>query len=247
MSVDQINDLNVTQEQIRKYFLDKLDAYAHKSHLWQLLHTPHIRRNLLKKSHHFSKIHSISEDLVRQCMNQLLNDVDQYVAQLYQLVSSQQFDSMISAFNHSDRINSGWHKMQLERARQLFPTTDNSNQRFNDNDILENYYKYVQNKFTPKKDALHADRMVKLGENPFDLNMAYSHMETKAKEFLKNFFTKTRERQTPNLKLVDEMIKLGTNINYFNSLFTNFLFGFRMSRCQAHEKNSIQRRFSTIK
>jgi hypothetical protein len=124
---------------------------------------------------------------------------------------------MISAFSHSDKINNGWHKMQLERARQLFPITDNSNQQFNDNDVLENYYKYVQEKFTPKKDALHTDRMLKVRENPFDLNMAYSHVETKAKEFLKNFFMKTRgERQTPDLKLVDEMIKLGTRRNHFN-------------------------------
>ncbi len=216
MSVDRINNSNETQHQIRKYFLDKLASDAHKPHLWQLLHTSHIHRNLLKKSRHFSKIHSISEDLVRQCINQLLSDVDQYVTQLYQLVSSQQFDGMISAFNHSDKINSGWHKMQLERARQLFPITDNNNQQFNDNDLLENYYKYVQNKFTPKKDELHTDGMVKLRENSFDLNMAYSHAETKAKEFLKNFFAKTRERQTPNLKLVDEMIKLGTRKNHFN-------------------------------
>jgi hypothetical protein len=216
MSVDQMNNSDETQHRIMKYFLDELNAYAHKSHIWQLLHASHIHRNLLKKSRHFSKIHSISEDLVQQCISQLLSDVDQYVAQLYQLVSSQQFDGMISAFNHSDKINSGWHKMQLERARQLFPIPDNSNQQFSDNDVLENYYKYVQNKFTPKKDASHTDRMVKLSENPFDLNMAYSHAETKAKEFLKNFFTKTRERQTPNLKLVDEMIKLGTRRNYFN-------------------------------
>jgi hypothetical protein len=213
MSVDQMNE---TQHQIRKYFLDKLNAYAHKSHFRQLLHASQIHHNLLKESRNFSKIHSISEDLVRQCISQLLNDVDQYVAQLYQLVSSQEFNGMISAFNHSDKINSGWHKMQLERARQLFPITDNSNQQFNDHDILENYYKYVQNKFTPKKDALQTDQMTKLRENPFDLNMAYSHAETKAKEFLNNFFMKTRERQTPNLKLVDKMIKLGTKKNYLN-------------------------------
>jgi hypothetical protein len=204
-----MNNSNETQQQIRKCLLDELDGYAYKSHLWQLLHTPHIHRNLLKKSRHFSKVHSISEDLVRQCISQLLSDLDQYVSQLYQFVSSQQFDGIISAFHHSDKIKNGWHKMQLERARQLFPITDNSGSGLNDNDILENYYKYVENKFAPNKDVLHTDQMTKLRENPFDLNMAYSHAETKAKEFLENFLGKTRERQTPNLKLIDEMIKLG--------------------------------------
>ena len=216
VSADEMNNLDEMKDRIKKYFLDKLDTYTHKSSLSQLLHTPHIHRNLLKKARHFSKTHSISEDLVRQCMSQLLGDVDQYVKQLYQLVSCPQFNGLISAFNHSDRINNKWHKMQLERARQLFPVTTNSDQRLNDNEVLENYYKYVQNKFTPKKDALHEDAMAKRRENLFDLNAAYLHAETKAKAFLTNFITKTRKRQTPNLKLVDEMIKLGKIKERFN-------------------------------
>lgn len=216
MSVDPMSHSNETQQQIRKYCLDKLDAYAYKSHIWQLLHSPQIHRNLLKKSRHFSKIHSISEDLVRQYISQLLSDVDQYIAQMYQLISSQQSDGMISMFDHSDKNNNGWHKIQLERARQLFPITDNSNRPLDDRNVLENYFEYIQNKFTPKKDTMNTNRTAKIRETPFDLNMAYSQAETKAKEFLKKCFVKTRERQTPNLKLIDEMIKLGTKINHIN-------------------------------
>ena len=81
MSVSQsINQSDQQQEHhVIKYLLDKLEKYAHKSHLWHLIHASHLRRNLLRRSRHLSKIHSISEDLVRQCINQLFNDVDQYV------------------------------------------------------------------------------------------------------------------------------------------------------------------------
>lgn len=218
-----MNHSDEIQQQLRNYCLEKLDAYASKSHIRQLLQSPQIQRNLLKKSRHFSKTHSLSEDLVRQYISQLLSDVDQYVAQLHQLISSQQSNGMISAFNHSNRNNSGWDKIQLERARQLFPITDNHNQPFSDPDVLEMYYKYIQNRFTPKKDALNTSPLVKRRENAFDLNMAYSQAETKAKEFLRNCFIKIRQRQTPNLKLIDEMIKLGTKINHIHRLITNLV------------------------
>jgi hypothetical protein len=196
------------QRHVTKYILEKLDSYAHKSHLWQFIHASKIRHTLLRKSRHVSKIHSISEDSVRQCINEFLHKVDQYATQMHRLISSEVSDDFMSAFRHPTKINTAWHGMQLERARQLFATNDATSQQ-NEADLLETYYRYVHDKLTPKNDFSNAEGMKNTSDTPFDLNNAYAQAENKAKDYLRTILSKAQERKLPNLHIIDEMIQLG--------------------------------------
>ncbi|CAF3904709.1 unnamed protein product [Rotaria sp. Silwood2] len=193
------------QRHVIKYMLDKLENYAHKSDLWRLIHASHLRRSLLHRSARVSKTYSISEDLVRQWVNQVFTDVDQYVTELYRFIYSQQSHDVILFFNNISKKNTAWHAIQIEHARHLFPT----HEELNENDLLENYYKYVQEKLTPKHNASFANRKAKFSDNSFDLDLAYAQAESKAKQYLNNVIRNFHERKTPDLKIIDEMIKLG--------------------------------------
>jgi hypothetical protein len=103
--------------------------------------------------------------------------------------------------------------MQVERARHLFSTK----QQLSENDLLEYYYTYIREKLTPKHDESNANRKAQLRESSFDLNIGYTQAEHKAKDYLKNVIQSFRERKTPNLETVDEMIKLGKYM-YRNSI-----------------------------
>ena len=207
-----ISQNNDQQHHIMKYFLDKLDNYAHKSHLWQLIHASHIRHNLLRKSRHISKIHSISEDLVRQSISQLLNDVDLYVNQLYEMLSSRETSNLLSAFKRSDKINTPLRTMQLNRARQLLQP-DVVNHHKNDVDLLENYYAYIDKKLTPHELGENVSAGQEMANDPFNLDSAYLKAENKAKEYLATVLNKCGNHQLPNVALIDEMIKLGKKFN----------------------------------
>lgn len=207
MSNNQSTDYDEQQQQhvVMKYILSKLEKYAHQSHIWRSLHGPHFRQNLLRKSRHISKLNSISEDLVNQCINQFFTDVDQYIAQLYRLIYSQQLDELIPLCSGTNRRTCTWYTLQMERARQLFATE----QHLSEHDLLTNYYKYVQEKLTPKHSVDHANQKVTLGQNSFDLNLAYGDAERQGKEYLKNVIKAFHQKGTPDLKIIDEMIKLG--------------------------------------
>jgi N-glycosylase/DNA lyase len=207
MSTDQLPNQNEQQRQhVKKYILGRLENYAHKSNFWRLLHASHLHRNLLRRSRRVSKICSTSEDFVRQCINELFTDVDQYVRQLHRLIYLQQFDDLIPLCSSTNTKNSVWRSMQLKRARHLFPTE----QQLGENDILANYYKYIREKLTPKHNVLNANQEAQLHKCSFDLNLAYTQAEHKGKEYLKNTIKNFRQKKIPNLEIIDEMIKLGT-------------------------------------
>lgn len=242
--MDLMNSSNEIQHRIMKYFLDKLDRYTRKSHLWQLMHAPHIHRNLLKKSRHLSKIHSISEDLVRQCFNQLLNDVDQYVTELYQILSSENLHQKISAFHHPSKPSNLFQKFQMERAKQFFP-------QLTDRDLFDEYYRYCDEKYTPSKKNFNPSSNEK-NEIPFDLHSVYSQSEGKAKEFLRTFFDHCPSKSKPNLNLIDQMIKLGMfnhSLLYDDSFFFLFIEGMTEmrklpSKEDFQDRNSFLGRFA---
>ncbi|CAF3802289.1 unnamed protein product [Rotaria sordida] len=164
---------NEEQHHVIKYILDKLEKYAHKSDLWRLIHASHLRRNLLRRSERVSKIYSISEDLVRQCINQIFADVDQYVTQLHRLIYSQQFDDLIPIFSNANKKNTLWHTMQIERARHLCLTQE----QLTENELLENYYTYIREKLTPKNNILNENQKCQFRDSSFDLNLAYTQAE----------------------------------------------------------------------
>ena len=196
------------QRHVTKYILEKLDTYTHKSHLWQFIHASKIRHTLLRKARHVSKVHSISEDSVRQCINEFLHNVDQYASQMHRLISSEVSDDLMAAFRHPTSINTAWHGIQLERARQVFARDDTTSLQ-SETDLLESYYRYVQEKLTPKNDSSNADDAKNIRDTPFDLDHAYARAESSAKGYLKTVLSQTRERKPPNLHVIDEMIQLG--------------------------------------
>ncbi|CAM4921997.1 unnamed protein product [Rotaria socialis] len=203
------NDLTVSQcEQQRhviKYVLEKLESYAHKSDLWHLIHASHLRRKLLRRSARVSKQYSISEDLVRKCINQIFVDVDQYVTQLHELICEQKSDTLIVLLDNINKKNTAWYTMQIKRARCLFPTQ----QHLDDNDLLENYYIYIRERLTPKQKLSNATEQKQACPNFSDLNIEYQQANNTGKEYLKHVIQKFRERIIPDLRIIDEMVNLG--------------------------------------
>ena len=204
MSIDYTTNSNEQQHHVIKYVVGKLEHYAQKSHVWRLLHSSHLHRHLLRRSGRVSKMYSISEDLVRQCINQLFNDVDQYVTQLHRLLYSSEYGDLIPFFTNSNQSTNSWYQIQLKRARNLFPDRE----EMNDNDLLTHYYIYVDQKLTPKT------KFCVKNENeeeivPFNLDEAFQKAQIRAKEVFKNLTENYQRRPTPNLQIVDEIIKLG--------------------------------------
>jgi hypothetical protein len=209
--MDYSTNPNEQQHRVIKYIVEKLETYAQKSHIWRLFHSSHLHRHLLRRSGRVSKMYSISEDLVRQCINQLFNDVDQYVTQLHRLIYSSEYEDLIPFFNNTnENKNNAWYTMQLKRARNLFP----NQQELNDNDLLTHYYTYIDEKLTPKHNLSNENQEIELLQSSFDLNSAYKQAESKAKEYLKNLIENFEKRRTPNLQMIDEMIKLGKFLFY---------------------------------
>jgi len=210
MSIDHSTNSNDQQHHVIKYIVDKLETYAQKSHIWRLFHSSHLHRHLLRRSGRVSKMYSISEDLVRQCINQLFIDVDQYVTQLHRLIYSSEFEDLIPLFNTTNEKTNAWYTMQLKRARILFP----NKQELNDNDLLTYYYIYIEQKLTPKQYLSNENQeKEEFIKNSFDLNSAYIQAELKGKEYLKNLIENFEKRKIPNLQIIDQMIKLGKYIN----------------------------------
>jgi hypothetical protein len=210
MSIDHSTNSNEQQHHVIKYIVDKLETYAQKSHIWRLFHSSHLHRHLLRRSGRVSKMYSISEDLVRQCINQLFIDVDQYVTQLHRLIYSSEFEDLIPLFNNTNEKTNAWYTMQLKRARILFP----NKQELNDNDLLTYYYIYIEQKLTPKQYLSNENQeKEEFIKNSFDLNSAYIQAELKGKEYLKNLIENFEKRKIPNLQIIDQMIKLGKYIN----------------------------------
>ena len=217
MSTDRSISPNEQQHHVTKYIFDKLENYAHKSQLWRVFHASHLHRNLLSRSRHISKLHSISEDLVRQHINQLFTDIDQYAIQLNRFLYSQQFDDLPLFLSNRNNNNSAWHTMQIERARQLFPST----QHLSDSDLLEEYREYVREKLTPNHDHADTNGKEQVQKNAFDLDHAYTQAERKGRDYLKYVIQRFRKKRIPDLEIVDEMIKLGKLMqwNFIKYLF----------------------------
>ncbi|CAF3956765.1 unnamed protein product [Rotaria sordida] len=194
---------------IHQYIFSQLATYANKPRIWQLTHSLHIRRHLLNKSKHISKLYSLSDDFVCESINQLFTNVDKYVSQLCQLM---QYKIGASGESHvlfqKIRIsNNQWCSLQLKRAHQIFPNINN--EEFTDNEILEKYYNHIIETLTPKPDTTSSNCIAQLREQPFDLNHAYEQAENKAKECLAPMLQNYRKRSIPDLELIQEMINLG--------------------------------------
>ena len=210
MSTDQPISPNEQHHHVTKYILDKLENYAHKSQLWRVFHAPHLHRSLLSRSRRISKLHSISEDLVRQHINQLFTDIDQYAIQLNRLIYSQQFDDLIPLLSNRNNNNSAWRTLQIERARHLFPST----QHLSESDLLNKYCAYVREKLTPKHDHTHTSGKEQFRKDSFDLDYAYAQAERKGKDYLKYVIQSFRKKRIPDLDIIDEMLKLGKSMHW---------------------------------
>lgn len=220
MSYDSPASQEEQQHHVITYFLETLEQCADKSGLWRLIHASDLRRKLLRKSKRVSKLYSISEDAVRQCVEQIFVDVDHCVTQFHRLIYSPLSDDSMPLLDNINKKNTVWHTMQIERARQLFPTQ----QHLDDNDLLENYFIHIREKLTPKQNLSNSERSNQVRPNPFDLNIAYEQENDKGKEYLRNIIQNFRERKTPDLRIIDEMIKLGKKMQYVSIIHITISF-----------------------
>ncbi|CAF1509439.1 unnamed protein product, partial [Rotaria sp. Silwood1] len=194
---------------IQQYIFSKLEAYANKSRIWQLTHCSRIKERLLDKSHNVSNLYSLPNDFVRESINQLFINVDKYVVHLRRFIQYTACESVesISLFKKTEASNNQWCLLQLERAKQIFPNINN--EEFTDDELLQKYYTHIIETLTPKPDIANSNCIAQLREQQFDLNHEYEQAENKAKEHLKHMLQNYRERSTPNLELIQEMIDLG--------------------------------------
>ncbi|CAF3978357.1 unnamed protein product, partial [Rotaria sordida] len=209
-SSKNLTEQEIQQRQlIQQYIFFKLQTYANKPRIWQLTHSLHIKRHLLNKSGHISKLYSLPDDFVCESINQLFTNVDKYVLQLRKLIQYKSDASIKSniLFQKIRTSNNQWCSLQLKRAHQIFPNINN--EEFTDNEILEKYYNHIIETLTPKADITSSNCIAQLREQPFDLNHAYEQAENKAKECLAPMLQNYRKRSIPDLELIQEMINLG--------------------------------------
>ncbi|CAF1669700.1 unnamed protein product, partial [Didymodactylos carnosus] len=145
--------LDRKRQEVENYVYKKLEQYTLKSRLWQIKNSHHIKRRLLEKAHRLSEDHSISEDIIEQWINQIIIRFDQYIQQIKALLSSKYYQNSDNN-NTNDHIElfqkqlkaSKWRTMQIQRAKQLRLGGSEDN-----DELLKQYYKYVNETLTPKK------------------------------------------------------------------------------------------------
>jgi hypothetical protein len=211
-SSKKLTEQEIQQRQlIEQYLFSKLEAYSNKPRLWQITHSSHIKRRLLDKTHDIADLYSISNDFVRESINQLFVNVDKHVLQIRRLIQSK---SRISIepnilFEKVRKMNNQWRSMQLERVQQIFP--DINSEEFTETELLQKYYIHIIKTLTPKADLNSTNTIAQLREQPFDLNRAYKHAERKGKSYLKHMLQSYHERSIPDLDIIQEMVNLGKN------------------------------------
>lgn len=194
---------------IGQYVLSKLEAYANRSRIWQLTHSSQIRSRLLKKSRHLSRFYSVSNDFVRDSINQFFTDVDHYALKLPKIIEtiSKMSIESSSLFQTLKKPNNEWRKLQLERAKQVL--TKINNEDLTDDELLQKYYAHVVTTLTPKPDTACSNCIAQHREQPFDLDNAYQEAEREGKDHLHDMLQSYRERATPDFEVIQEMVDLG--------------------------------------
>jgi hypothetical protein len=209
-SSKQLTEQEIEQRQlIEQYIFSKLEAYSNKPRLWQLTHSSHIKRRLLDKSDHISELYSLPNDFVRDAINQLFIDIDNHVSQIRRLIQTKSHvaaeqDVLFEKVKNSDNQ---WRRLQLERAREVFPDIDYTD--LTEDELLKKYYTYIFETLTPKADAANTNCIAQLREQPFDLDRAYEQAEREGKDYLIHMLESYHERSVPDLELIKEMIDLG--------------------------------------
>jgi hypothetical protein len=211
---------------IEQYILFKLETYTNKPRLWHLRHSSHVKQRLLDKSHHISNLYSLSNDFVRESINQLFLNVDQHVLQIRRLIQSTTHVSIeqYNPFRKVRKSNNQWHSLQLKRAKEIFPNLHQ--EELTENEILQKYYRHIIETLTPKPDLDSTNSIAQLREQPFDLNQAYEQAEHQAKDYLTHMLKEYHEHSIPNLELIQEMVNLGKNEN-LKELKRNFSLGLK--------------------
>ncbi|CAF3687171.1 unnamed protein product [Adineta steineri] len=194
---------------IQQYIFSKLEDYANKPRIWQFTHSNHIKRRILDKSGHISRLYSVPVDFVRESINQFFNDADKHISQLRRLTesSSHALKDPNILFQKGKKDNNQWRSLQLKRAKEIFP--DINNEDYTDSERLHKYHKYILETLTPKADKENTNCTAQNREQPFDLNHAYEQAENKGKDYLSHMLQSYHDRTIPDLAIIQEMVNHG--------------------------------------
>ncbi|CAF2828653.1 unnamed protein product [Rotaria sp. Silwood2] len=216
-SNDSINHVSNNESQeyeqkqkVEAYVFTKLEEYSREKsiRLFHLTSFSRIRRRLKRDVKYLSKQfepYNVSERKILQWIDDTLERINSHFPHLRSLIDSQNELKQLfltDEFFSSNNNNNQWRKLQIKRAKILFPDTDN-----NENELILKYQKYIIENLTPNK--LESDCLPLKNKEKIDLNSEYNKAENIGREYLKNIFDDYKKRQYPNLNLIKEMINLG--------------------------------------
>ena len=195
---------------IEQHIFTKLEVYANKPRIWQITHSSHIKQRLLNQSPHISRHYSIPQEFVHDCINQLFLKIDRYVLHARQLVhsTSRFFTDSSNLLQKAQKPNNQWRSFQLERAQAIFPDLDFD--EYTPSELLQKYCTHIIQTLTPKPDSNSTNCIAQLREQAFDLNLAYEQSEKVGKDYLRRTLDNYHQRTIPDLRVIEEMVDLGT-------------------------------------
>jgi hypothetical protein len=212
----QLEDNSLIEDQQRQrvevYIFTKLEEYSKTKsiNLFHLTSISHIRRRLKRDIKSFSRqFHPniVSEQKLYQWIDEIINEIQSHISQLQPLLRSQDdledfltTDELFSSKN----LNSQWKQIQIQQAKKVLL---NNNTNDNDEELLLAYQNSIIEKFTPKK--LENNRIPLKNPQKINLDEEYEKAEIIGRDYLTKMFDNYKQRQRPNLKLIQEMINLG--------------------------------------
>jgi len=212
----QLEDNSLIEDQQRQrvevYIFTKLEEYSKTKsiNLFHLTSISHIRRRLKRDIKSFSRqFHPniISEQKLYQWIDEIINEIQCHISQLQPLLRSQDdLEHFLTADElfSSKNLNSHWKQMQIQQAKKVLL---NNNTNDNDEELLLAYQNSIIEKFTPKK--LKNNRIPLKNQQKINLDEEYEKAEIMGRDYLTKMFDNYKQRQRPNLKLIQEMINLG--------------------------------------
>ena len=205
---------------VEQYIFDKLETYMNKPRLWQLTHSSHIKKRLLRKSSDIARTYSLPEDFVQHSIEQLFLRIDKYFLKLRELVHqmSQTCFKLSDLTTKETTSANRWRILELQRAIQLFP--DDERDATYENVLLEKYRKAVVARLTPKENVSAKN---KSQETLFDLDEAYEKAEAIGHDYLTATLHNYNVYEPPDLKLIEEMMEHCSSAAFFSSSENLFL------------------------
>lgn len=205
------NNVDEKRQEFETYVFVKLEEYSTKKSM-SILHSTslsHMRRRLKRDVKGFLKEcdpNVVSEDTLYRWIDEIIDQIQSHISQLRLLHQTHgDLEDLLNRKNIflSNAFNNHWKEMQLKQAKKVLK----SNLPETDEEIILLYEEYVVEKLTPKQ--LQDNKIPFRNNEKIDLDKEYKKAEEFGREYLTEILNNYKERRRPNLKLIQEIIRIG--------------------------------------